>query len=198
MSTLASTTESEDEAARRLPGDKDVWIFIFAELLMFGAFFVAYIVNWMGERELYSASQLNLDRNLGLINTILLVTSSWAVVSALNAARTNRVRRVAPWLAFAIALGVGFMIVKYFEYSAKLETGVDLTTDNFYMFYFCLTGIHLLHVIAGTIILIVCWTNARDGRYHSGNTKGLETGASYWHMVDLLWIFLFALLYLLR
>lgn len=192
---------SQDRAVpleRRLPGDPDVWIFIFAELLMFGAFFIAYIVNWMGEVDAYTASQLTLDRELGLINTLFLVTSSWAVVSALNAARANRVQRVAPFLAFAIALGLAFMVVKYFEYAAKIDVGIDLTTDSFYMFYFCLTGIHLLHVVAGTIILIVCWTNARDGLYHADNTKGLETGASYWHMVDLLWIFLFPLLYLLR
>jgi nitric oxide reductase NorE protein len=199
MSSIASTSTSEAAPdARRLPGDPDVWIFIFAELLMFGAFFVAYIVNWMGNRELYTAAQLTLDRDFGLINTIFLVTSSWAVVSALNAARANRVKQVAPWLAFAIALGIAFMVVKYFEYAAKLKTGVDLTTDDFHMFYFCLTGIHLLHVIAGTVILIVCWTNARDRLYHADNIRGLETGASYWHMVDLLWIFLFPLLYLLR
>lgn len=199
MTSIASTPAAVPAAsARRLPGDPDVWIFIFAELLMFGAFFIAYIVNWMGARELYTTAQLTLDRTLGLINTIFLVTSSWAVVSALNAARANRVRRVAPWLGFAITLGIAFMVVKYVEYAAKLKAGIDLTTDDFHMFYFCLTGIHLLHVIAGTIILIVCWTNARDGLYHAGNVKGLETGASYWHMVDLLWIFLFPLLYLLR
>lgn len=199
MSSIASASESAAASdARRLPGDPDVWIFILAELLMFGAFFVAYIVTWMGARELYTASQLTLDRTLGLINTIFLVTSSWAVVSALNAARANRASHVAPWLGFAIALGIAFMVVKYFEYSAKLKTGIDLTTDDFHMFYFCLTGIHLLHVVAGTIILIVCWTNARDGVYRADNVKGLETGASYWHMVDLLWIFLFPLLYLLR
>lgn len=199
MSSIATASESEAEIdARRLPGDPDVWIFILAELLMFGAFFVAYIVNWMGARELYTAAQVTLDRSLGLINTVFLVTSSWAVVWALNAARANRVRHVAPWLALAIALGVAFMVVKYFEYAAKLDAGIDLTTDDFHMFYFCLTGIHLLHVVAGTIILIVCWTNAREGLYQAGNVKGLETGASYWHMVDLLWIFLFPLLYLLR
>lgn len=183
---------------RRLPGDPDVWVFIFAELLMFGAFFIAYIVNWMGSRELYMSSQLSLDRTLGLINTIFLVLSSWAVVCAINAARADRKARVAPFLGLAIGLGLSFMVVKYIEYSAKLGAGIDLTTDSFYMFYFCLTGIHLIHVVVGTIILIVCWTNARAGTYHAGNTRGLETGASYWHMVDLLWIFLFPLLYLLR
>lgn len=183
---------------RHLPGDRDVWIFILAELLMFGAFFVAYIVNWMDDVDGYAASQLILDRNLGLINTLFLVTSSWAVASAVNAALRNRVSAVAPFLALAIALGLAFIVVKCVEYSRKLNAGISMMTDSFYMFYFCLTGIHLLHVIAGTIILIVIWTNAREGRYQAATTKGLETGASYWHMVDLLWIFLFSLLYLLR
>ncbi len=199
MSSIASTSKSLAAAdVRRLPGDPDVWVFIFAELLMFGAFFIAYIVNWMGERELYRASQLSLDRTLGLINTIFLVVSSWAVVSAINAARQDRKERIAPFLGFAIVLGCSFMVVKYLEYSAKIRSGIDLTTDNFHMFYFCLTGIHLIHVVVGTIILVVCWNNARTGLYHAENTRGLETGASYWHMVDLLWIFLFPLLYLLR
>lgn len=183
---------------RRLPGDPDVWIFIFFELMMFGAFFVSYIVYWVLDADAYAASQIKLDRNLGLVNTLFLVISSWAVVSAVHHAKAGRSRRVAPYLLFAIALGVAFVVVKYFEYSAKLGEGLSLTTDGFFMFYFCLTGIHLLHVVAGTIILIVMWTNARDGLYRADNFTGLETGASYWHMVDLLWIFLFPLLYLLR
>ncbi len=199
MST--STAHAGDHpvrAARYLPGDPDVWIFIFLELLMFGAFFVAYIVYWMLDVDAFTASQLQLDRNLGLVNTLFLVISSWAVVSAVHHAKVGRTRRVAPHLAFAIALGIAFMVVKYVEYAAKLDEGVSLMTDSFFMFYFCLTGIHLLHVVAGTVILVVCWANARAGRYHAGNVTCLETGASYWHMVDLLWIFLFPLLYLLR
>jgi nitric oxide reductase NorE protein len=199
MTTAAAIpTQSPASRQRRLPGDPDVWIFILFELMMFGAFFVAYIVYWMLDADAYTASQVKLDRNLGLINTLFLVVSSWAVVSAVHHAKAGRSPRVAPYLAFAIGLGVAFMVVKYFEYAAKLAEGLSLTSDSFFMFYFCLTGIHLLHVVAGTIILIVMWTNAREGIYHAGNFKGLETGASYWHMVDLLWIFLFPLLYLLR
>jgi heme/copper-type cytochrome/quinol oxidase subunit 3 len=116
-----------------------------------------------------TASQLTLDRNLGLINTLILITSSWAVASAVNAALRNRVSAVAPFLALAIGLGLAFIVVKCVEYSGKINAGMSMVTDSFYMFYFCLTGIHLLHVIAGTIILIVTWTNAREGRYHAGN-----------------------------
>ncbi len=89
-------------------------------------------------------------------------------------------------------------MVKAVEYTAKIKAGYTMLSNDFFMFYWCLTGIHLLHVFVGSTILLVCWNNARDGRYGPANMKGLETGASYWHMVDLLWIFLFPLLYLLR
>jgi nitric oxide reductase NorE protein len=195
---VTATHELGGTVARRLAGDRDVWIFIIAELLMFGAFFVAYIVNRAREVELFNASQLTLDRTLGVLNTLLLVSSSWAVARAVCAARRDERSAVPSYLGFAIALGIAFVIVKFFEYSAKFGAGLTMTTNNFYMFYFSLTMIHLLHVVAGTAILTVLWTNARRGAYYCGNSKGLETGASYWHMVDLLWIFLFSLLYLLK
>lgn len=198
MTAVLAPTEAALRSAARLPGDKDVWIFILAELMMFGVFFVVYIVNRAGQTDLFNAAQQSLDRKLGIINTVFLVTSSWAVALGVRAARENRLAPVPRFLALAIALGAAFMVVKFVEYSAKFEAGITMTTNTFYMFYFCLTLIHLLHVIAGTVILIVLWTNARGGAYHPHATKGLEAGASYWHMVDLLWIFLFSLLYLLR
>jgi nitric oxide reductase NorE protein len=199
MDALPLSAAARSSASRRrMPGDRDVWIFIYAELFAFGLFFVAYMVYRSDRVDLFNASQLGLDRSLGALNTILLLTSSWAVAAAPRAARLGRIVAVPRYLAFGIALGLAFMVVKYFEYRAKLHAGITISTDMFYMFYFCLTGIHLMHVIAGTIILIVIWLNARARLYHTGNTTGLEAGASYWHVVDLLWIFLFALLYLLR
>ena len=197
-STVLSATADTDSHVVRLPGDPDLWIFIVAELLMFGAFFVAYIVYRASEVELFNDAQLTLDRNLGALNTLFLVTSSSAVVRAVTAARRNQRALVPRYLAAAIALAAAFVAVKCFEYAAKLEHGIAITTNTFFMFYFSLTGIHLLHVIGGTVVLTVMWTHARHGAYHAQNTRGLEAGASYWHMVDLLWIFLFALLYLLR
>ena len=198
MDTLPLPAVPSPASLRRLPGDRDVWIFIYAELFAFGLFFVAYMHYRSVSVALFNDSQLGLDRSLGALNTILLLTSSWAVVSAVRAARLGRIVAVPRYLAFGIALGLAFMVVKYFEYGAKLNAGITVTTDMFYMFYFCLTGIHLMHVVAGTIVLFVIWLNARAHLYHTGNTTGIEAGASYWHMVDLLWIFLFALLYLLR
>jgi nitric oxide reductase NorE protein len=198
MSAIAASSDVTVPSERRLPGDADIWFLIVAELMTFGMFFVAYMGYRLGEIELFNASQLRLDHNLGALNTLFLVTSSLAVVLSLRAARRNRLVEVPRYLAAAIAFGIAFAAVKAFEYSAMFKAGITMTTDNFYMFYFCLTIIHLLHVIGGTVILIVLWTNARKGAYCTHQTKGLETGASYWHMVDLLWIFLFPLLYLLR
>jgi nitric oxide reductase NorE protein len=199
MGALPLSAAARNSASpRRLPGDRDVWIFIYAELFAFGLFFIAYMVYRSVRVDLFNASQLGLDRSLGALNTILLLTSSWAVVSAVRAASLGRMVAVPRYLAVGIALGLTFVVVKYFEYGAKLNAGITVTTDMFYMFYFCLTGIHLMHVVAGTIVLIVISLNARAGLYHTGNTTGIEAGASYWHMVDLVWIFLFALLYLLR
>ncbi|GAC1619821.1 MAG: cytochrome c oxidase subunit 3 family protein [Nevskia sp.] len=195
---LTASTIPARTPALRLPGDPDIWFLIVAELLTFGMFFVAYAGYRALEVDLFNTSQLRLDRTLGVINTLFLLTSSWAVVSAVRAARRDRIAEVPRYLLVAIALGLGFIVVKAFEYAAKFEAGISIATDTFFMFYFCLTIIHLLHVIGGTAILTVMWAKARKGGYHAGSTRGLETGASYWHMVDLLWIFLFPLLYLLR
>ena len=194
--TTAATAESK--SVPRLPGDPDIWFLIFAELVTFGVFFVAYVGYRALEVGLFNESQQTLDRTLGALNTLLLLTSSWAVVTAVESARSGRVAAVSRYLALAIVLGIGFMIIKYLEYSAKFAAGITLTTNTFFNFYFALTMIHLVHVIGGTGVLMVMWANAREGKYHAGSTRGLETGASFWHMVDLLWIFLFALLYLLR
>ncbi|MDB5977660.1 MAG: norE [Nevskia sp.] len=198
MTAVTAESRTTADVPLRLPGDPDVWVFIAAELLMFGAFFVAYIINRAGDVALYNSAQQTLDRGLGVLNTLFLITSSWAVATAVAAARQNRLAQVPRRLALGIVLGMAFVVVKAIEYTAKIKAGYTMLSNDFFMFYYCLTGIHLLHVFVGSTILLVCWNNARDGRYGPANMKGLETGASYWHMVDLLWIFLFPLLYLLR
>lgn len=182
----------------RTPGDKDIWIFIIADVITFGVFFITYMVYRAGDVRLFNTSQLMLNRNLALLNTLFLVTSSWAVVQAVTAARQDRTLVVPRYLFGAILLAAAFADVKWFEYSVKFKHGITPTTNMFFTFYYCLTMIHMLHVVVGTIVLSIVWMNAHKGLYCSGHTEGLETAASYWHMVDLLWIFLFPLLYLLR
>lgn len=196
--TVAPILQPHADVSRRLIGDKDVWMFIIGELLMFSAFFVAFITTRAKDLDLFHSSQLLLDQKLGALNTLLLVTSSWAVALAVTAARGNRQALTSRYLGMGIALGLGFLVVKAFEYSAKFSAGIDMLTNDFFMFYFVLTMIHAAHVVGGGIILIIMWNKARAGGYSATNMKGLETGASYWHMVDLIWLLMFPLIYLLR
>jgi nitric oxide reductase NorE protein len=201
MSTLtAAMTDntSASDTPRHPPGDLAIWVFILAELLAFGVFFTTYVVTRMKNVPLFDEMQLTLDRNAGALNTILLITGSWCVARSVAAIQLDEKVKSARWLLFGILAGAGFLVVKVFEYSAKFAAGINLATNTFYMFYLSLTFFHFMHVILGMVILLAVWLKARRGGYSAADHHGLETGASYWHMVDLVWIVLFPLVYVMR
>lgn len=185
-------------AVPRIPGVEGIWVFIGADLCFFGLLFVNFMLGRREAPELYEAGRLTLDVNLGGLNTLLLLTSSWFVVRAVESARAGRLAAVRPWLLAALACGAAFGLVKAVEYGHKLAVGITPATSEFYMYYFVLTGFHMAHVIAGSVVLLVLWRQA--GEHAAGGPRMIvmECGATYWHMVDLLWIFLFPLLYLMR
>lgn len=183
---------------RRVPGDLAIWVFILAELTTFAAFFLAYAFARTRDVALFNQSQSTLDLNSGALNTVLLITGSWFVVLAVQAIKRDRVRLCSFWLGAGIVSGVAFLAVKLFEYSDKLDAGISMSTNTFYMFYFSLTYFHMMHVILGMAFLgIVLWKNWQ-GAYSSQAHSTVESAAAYWHMVDLLWIVLFPLVYVLR
>jgi len=193
------TAQSRGHAPRPYPpGDLAIWVFILAELVAFFALFAAYAFTRLTHLELFNAMQRTLDSTAGMINTLLLITGSWAVARAVAAIKANRARASSHWLLLALACGGGFLIVKYFEYGAKFAAGVTLETNLFYTFYLALTMFHALHVVLGMVILAFVWNKTRRGGYSAHDHHGMETGASYWHMVDLVWIVLFPLVYVMR
>jgi nitric oxide reductase NorE protein len=166
---------------------------------VFGLFFVSFVRDRALNAALFEQGRRTLDANIGGANTLILLSSSWLVAMAVQSAQGGAAHRtVARWLAGAVACGLSFAVLKVLEYAYKLRAGTSMLTSDFYMYYFTLTGIHLLHVAAGTIILLILWRRARSGAYAMGRCVGLEAGATFWHMVDLLWVVLFPLLYLLR
>lgn len=183
---------------RQPPGDLAIWIFILAELLVFAVFFLAYAWTRRANVELFNEFQLTLDRGAGLVNTLALLTSSYCVVRAVAAVRADRVRNCASWLLAAIGLGGLFLIVKLVEYQHHFALGISLSTNTFYMFYLSLTFFHFMHVIMGMVILAAVAAKARRRGYSAAEHVGVETGASYWHMVDLVWLILFPLVYVMR
>lgn len=181
-----------------LPGDFAIWIFIFAELLVFGVFFLAYAFARANDVELFNTSQLQINRLAGAINTIVLITSSYFVVRAVAAIRVDDSKRCAHWLLAAIGMGGIFLVVKLFEFGEKFTAGINLSTNTFFMFYLSLTFFHFMHVILGMVILAAVLFKARSGGYSAAQHTGVETGASYWHMVDLVWLILFPLVYVIH
>lgn len=179
------------------PGDLAIWIFILAELLVFAIFFASYAFTRAAHAELFNQHQLHLNRDFGLLNTLSLITSSYFVVRALAAMRENQPKLCFNWLIASLLMGLFFLVIKTFEYQHHLQMGINMRTNLFYMFYFSLTFFHFLHVILGMVILAANAYKTRAGDYSSDNMKGLETGASYWHMVDLVWIILFPLIYVM-
>lgn len=182
----------------RLAGDLAIWFFILAELLAFGAFFAAYAFTRANNLELFDAEQQALNRSAGALNTVLLLTASYFVVRAVQAAERAAAAQSARWLLAAIACGLGFVVVKIGEYGSAFAHGISLSSSPFHMFYLSLTFFHFMHVILGLVILAALWNGARLGRYRAGDMNGLETGAAYWHMVDLVWLILFPLVYVIH
>jgi nitric oxide reductase NorE protein len=196
--SLAMPLPAAADSRAHPPGDLAIWVFILAELLAFGVFFTVYVVTRMKNVALFDEMQLTLDRNAGAINTLLLITASWCVARGVAAIQQDRAAVSARWLLWGILAGGGFLVVKVFEYSAKLGAGINLATNTFYMFYLSLTFFHFMHVILGLVILVAVWLKTRRGGYSAADHHGMETGASYWHMVDLVWIVLFPLVYVMR
>ena len=160
--------------------------------------FVVYAFTRHYNVELFDLYQQQLDRNAGLLNTLTLITSSYFVVRAVAAIKQGNPHHCSRWLWAAIALGLLFLVVKGFEYQHHFSQGIGLSTNLFYTFYIALTFFHFMHVIMGMVILTVVAHKAGQGGYSAEEHTGVETGASYWHMVDLVWLLLFPLVYVMH
>jgi len=189
---------SDNKATPHLPGEVGIWVFIFGDMLMFAAFFVSYLVDRSSNMELYNVSQSNLSIKIGVINTLVLLTSSLFVALGVNSVRKSRNKIIASiYIALAFCCGVLFIVNKYFEWSGKVDIGLTLTTNEYFIYYYVLTGVHLLHVLIGLFVLGYMWYLSRSDTALK-HYVSFETGATYWHMVDLLWLVIFPLLYVVR
>jgi nitric oxide reductase NorE protein len=188
-------TQAAQHQSRRIPGEEGVWVFIFGDMIIFTIFFLTFIVYRSENPTLYASQQGLLSTGLGLLNTLLLLTSSLFMAQAVRIARSNS-HQLRALLAGVIVCGLGFIVVKAFEWGSKIQDGITLNTNDFFMFYYMFTGIHLMHVIIG--LGIISWLFIRAKEPVDSIMLGLEGGGIFWHLVDLLWVVLFALLYLMK
>ena len=171
--------------------------FIVADLAAFALFFAFFMVGRHEQAALFDRSAALLNADVGAINALILIISSWLVVLAVQGARQGDRRAVRRFLALAFAVGAGFAVSKAMEYGDKLAHGITLLSNDFFMFYYVLTGIHFLHFMAGIAVLAMLWFKAGQEAVDGPLLSWIESGGLYWHMVDLLWIVLFPMLYLL-
>ncbi len=183
---------------KAIPGDLAMWFIIFAELLVFGIFFITYAVVRINNVDMFNHYQLTLNRETGAINTILLITASYFVVRSIHAVKLNKSKISSNYLYISITCGLLFILIKSIEFYDKFSIGIDLSTNTFYMFYFLLTLFHYFHVILGLMILVAVAVKTRKGHYNTDQYHGIETAGAYWHMVDLAWIIMFPLIYVIR
>lgn len=189
---VESIENSDDDwgPLSNLPGNPLMWVLIVSELMVFGGAFAAFAVARALDPQLFLESQNHLDRLLGAINTLVLITSSFCAAIAVRACTDKKTTTSRYWLGAAFVLGVVFLSIKIVEYQAKLDLGFDIETNTFFTLYYLITGFHFFHVIMGLIILVIVAIN--------NSVENLETGTAFWHMVDLVWVILFPLIYLLR
>jgi nitric oxide reductase NorE protein len=179
-----------------LPGTVGLWVFVLGDMVIFGVYFVIFMVYRGHEQASFLAGERHLSLASGAVNTLLLLGGSRFVALAVAAARAGDVGRARRLIRWGALCGCGFLLVKAHEWYSLVSAGLTVTHGNFYMFYYAFTGVHLFHVLAGLFVLGIMQAELR--RPAGRRSWLLEAGAIYWHMVDLLWIILFALLYLMR
>jgi cytochrome c oxidase subunit 3 len=187
-----------------------MWAFLVTEVMMFGGLFAGYMVYKFKYTAAFMEASNLLNFKLGAINTAVLICSSLTMVLAVHAAQVGKRKAIAGYLLATILLGCVFFTIKYFEYAEKWEhhlvpgthfnwTGetAPLHAHVFFSFYFVMTGLHAVHMIIGVAILAVIAIKALRGRYSPRYYSPVDISGLYWHFVDIVWIFLFPLLYLI-
>ncbi len=186
-----------------------MWLFLVTEILLFGGLFVAYTIYRAMYPELFHEAAHELNRTLGAINTIVLITSSFTMAMAVNKTQLNDSNRANQYLLITLFCAALFMIIKYIEYSHKFHEGLlpgaNFTFEGlqhpkaplFFSLYFMMTGLHGLHVMVGMGLITWCLIRSNKGHFSSAYYTPVEMTGIYWHLVDLIWIYLFPLLYLI-
>ncbi len=199
----------DDYDQQRESATLGMWLFLAQEVMFFGGLFLAYTVYRWKYPDWFALGSNQLDVPLGLANTIVLIGSSLTMVLAVRAAQLGRARQIVGWLGATMALGTAFLVVKGFEYHHKwthhlipgpgfhIEGTTDPAAQTFFVLYFCMTGLHALHMIIGLGLLAFLVPKALRGEFSAENHNWVEGVGLYWHFVDVIWIFLFPLLYLL-
>lgn len=183
---------------RRVPGEVGTWVFVLGDFLVFGVLFCVFLYYRGKDPALFDQSQSELHRSFGAINTVLLLTSSLCVVTAVEAVRRRQGRIARLMIALALGCAAIFLVNKGLEWGTLLSDGRKPATNDYFMYFFILTGLHAFHVMLGSLALCGVFVLSRRHELTKNQFAFVEGGACFWHLVDLVWVVLFALLYLMH
>lgn len=173
-----------------------MWVMVLGDLIIFGSYFLIFMVHRAMAPQEFLEAQQHLNLNVGVLNTLVLLTSSWFVARSVVAARSGD-HDAAIRLTYAGAgCGALFIGIKAYEWTTKVAEGHTMAGSEFFMFYYMLTGVHLFHVTLGLLLMGIVVRELRNP--HKRRMSMVESSATYWHMVDLLWVVIFGLLYVMR
>lgn len=198
MTTEAAIDNLATTSKHELPGDLAVWFLILLEVSTFALMFLGF--SWIRgqDKELFRAGQALLHPMAGLINTLALLAASGLIAQAVAENRRDRQKQASFFMFASIAPASVYVAVKCWEYWQLASKGYSLDGDHFFILYYLTTGFHLLHVLLGTLFLVVMGRKLKQMKYGPDNAWALESGACYWHMVDLVWILLFPIVYVIH
>jgi len=202
---LNHTDQHYDPEASKL----GMWLFIFTELLLFGGLFLIYSVYRYLNPEAFHLAAHELDTFIGAFNTIILLISSMTIAMSTSALQQKNKKLTIILIVTTFILALVFLVNKYFEWGIKFEHGIFPGSEHlindfsqgeilFFGLYFVMTGLHALHIIAGMIIMIIALVKVQKEITNADRPVLLENAGLYWHLVDLIWIFLFPLFYLIH
>ena len=201
--SIAHHDEHRDDEGSKL----GIWLFIFTELLFFGGLFITYAVYRHGNQQAFHLAGEQLDVTIGTINTVILLISSMTIAMATTSIQKKDKSTTLILIGITMVLALAFMVNKYFEWSGKIShclyPGSPLLDElgrgdtMFFGIYYFMTGLHAFHIIVGLLILVFVFVYVWQDRLTHDNFQLLENGGLYWHLVDLIWIFLFPLFYLI-
>lgn len=202
---MAEVTHSEhhDYTGSKL----GMWLFLFTEILLFGGLFLLYAVYRVMHAQEFHRGAAGLSTTLGAVNTLILITSSLTMALSLAALRQGKRNASIAYQAITIIFGLAFLVNKYFEWSGHIQEGLYPNSPQllsrshgeilFYGLYFVMTGLHGLHVLIGLAVIAAMLSLTLRGAVSSDNFNKLENTGLYWHLVDVIWIYLFPLFYLI-
>ena len=192
-----------DESGKKL----GMWLFLYTEIILFGGLFVLYAVYFSTYALDFKEAGKELNRLLGLLNTVILLFSSFCVAAAVTAIQKKEKKIALTGLAVSVLCGLIFLVNKYFEWGHKIEAGIYPNSEKlvdgppgwnmFFGLYYVITGLHGVHIIIGMTLLIISFVFVQRGKVTSEHFALLENSGLYWHLVDLIWIFIFPLFYLI-